>query len=94
MVRDKTHVLRHVLAASTVDAVHAVALFSTATPLPDEHAAVPVFPDSEGGVVESFYQDWTLLLRAREHARSEHSHPGFAPHVHSHIKLIAARTAP
>jgi SAM-dependent methyltransferase len=22
----------------------------------------------------------------------EHSHPGFAPHVHSHIKLIAARS--
>lgn len=92
-VCDKTHVLRSVLAASTADAVHAVALFSTATPVPAEHAAVPVFPDSEDGLVESFYQDWTILLRAREHARSEHSHPGFTPHVHSYIKLIAARTA-
>jgi 2-polyprenyl-3-methyl-5-hydroxy-6-metoxy-1,4-benzoquinol methylase len=92
-VRDKTHVLRRVLAASTADAVHAVALFSTVTPVPAQHAAVPVFPDNEDGVVESFYRDWKVLLRAREHARSEHSHPGFAPHVHSHIKLIAARTA-
>lgn len=63
-VYDKTHVLRRVLAASTADAVHTVALFNTVTPVPAEHAAVPVFPDSEGGVVEGFYQDWTILLRA------------------------------
>jgi hypothetical protein len=93
-VCDKTHVLQRVLAASTADAVHTVALFSTVTPVPAEHAAVPVFPDSEDGVVEGFYQDWTILLRAREHAQREHSHPGFAPHVHSYIKLIAARTTP
>jgi SAM-dependent methyltransferase len=91
-VCDKTHVLQRVLAASTADAVHTVALFSTVTPVPAEHAAVPVFPDSEDGIVEGFYQDWTILLRAREHAQREHSHPGFAPHVHSYIKLIAART--
>ena len=92
-VHDKTHVLRRILAASTADAVHAIALFSTVTPVPAEHAAVPVFPDNEDGVVESFYRDWRVLLRSREHARSEHSHPGFAPHVHSYIKLIAARIA-
>jgi 2-polyprenyl-3-methyl-5-hydroxy-6-metoxy-1,4-benzoquinol methylase len=92
-VCDKIHVLRRVLASSTPEAVHAIALFSTVTPVPAEHAVVPVFPDSEGGVVESFYRDWAVLLHAREHARSEHSHPGFSPHVHSYIKLIAARTA-
>lgn len=26
-----------------------------------------------------------------ERERNERSHPGFAPHVHSHIKLIATR---
>lgn len=89
--RDKSHVLRRVLAASTENAVHAVALFSTATPVPAEHAVVPVFPDEEGGIVERFYQEWNPLLVAHERGRSERSHPGFAPHVHSHIKLIAAR---
>jgi SAM-dependent methyltransferase len=78
---------------STENAVHAVALFSTATPVPAEHSVVPVFPDEEGGVVERFYHDWDTLLLAHERGRSEHSHPGFAPHVHSYIKLIAARGA-
>jgi SAM-dependent methyltransferase len=91
-VRDKRHVLRRVLAASAADAIHAVSLFSTATPVPDEHAVVPVFPDEEGGILERFYRDWNNLLLAHDRERSEQSHPGFAPHVHSHIKLIAART--
>jgi SAM-dependent methyltransferase len=90
-VNDKAHVLQRVLAASAENAVHAIALFSTATPVPAEHAVVPVFPDEEGGIVEHFYQEWDLLLLAHERGRSERSHPGFAPHVHSHIKLIAAR---
>jgi SAM-dependent methyltransferase len=91
-VRDKKHVLQRVLAASAENAVHAVALFSTATPVPAEHAVVPVSPDEEGGVVERFYHDWHMLLLAHERGRTERSHPGFAPHVHSHIKLIAARS--
>jgi SAM-dependent methyltransferase len=92
-VRDKSRMLRRVLAASVADAVHAVAVFSTATPVPAEHAVVPVFPDAEGGVVERFYQDWDMLLHAYQRGRREHSHPGFGPHVHSHIKLIATRKA-
>jgi SAM-dependent methyltransferase len=88
-VRDKSRVLSRVIAVS---AVHAVAVFSTATPVPAEHAVVPVFPEEEGGVVERFYQEWDMLLRAYERGRRERSHPGFGPHVHSHIKLIAARS--
>ena len=90
-IRDKSRMLRRVFDASAADAVHAVAVFSTATPIPAEHAVVPVFPDEEGGVVERFYQDWDMLLHAYQRGRCEHSHPGFAPHVHSHIKLIATR---
>jgi 2-polyprenyl-3-methyl-5-hydroxy-6-metoxy-1,4-benzoquinol methylase len=82
-VRDKSHVLRRALAVSNADPVHAVALFSTATPVPAEHAEVPVFPDEERGVVYRFYRDWAMLLRAYERGRRERSHPGFAPHVHS-----------
>lgn len=76
---------------SAADAVHAVTLFSTATPVSNEHAAIPLFPDEEGGTVEGFYASWRTLLLARERGRRDHSHPGFGPHVHSHIKLVAAR---
>jgi SAM-dependent methyltransferase len=92
-VRDKGSVLCRTLVASTADAVHAVAVFSTASPVPAEHAVIPVFPEDEGGTVERFYQGWRVLLRFHERDRSERSHPGFAPHVHSHVKLIAARLA-
>jgi SAM-dependent methyltransferase len=90
-VRDKDGLLARATAASTEDAVHAVALFSTATPIPGEHAAIPVFPDQEGGIVEQFYDGWQPLFHVHERGRAEHSHPGFAPHVHSHVKLVAAR---
>jgi hypothetical protein len=90
-VRDKDSVLARVARVSAANAVHAVALFSTATPVPAEHAAIPVFPDEEGGTVEQFYAGWRVLLHARERGRTEHSHPGFGPHVHSHIKLVATR---
>lgn len=90
-VPDKNSVLTRVLAASAADAVHAVAMFSTATPVPAEHAVIPAFPDQEGGTVEQFYGGWQPLLHIYERDSAEHSHPGFAPHAHSHIKLIAAR---
>jgi SAM-dependent methyltransferase len=90
-VRDKNSVLTRAARASAADAVHAITLFSTATPVPAEHASIPVFPDEEDGAVEQFYASWRMLLRARERGRREHSHPGFRPHVHSHIKLVAAR---
>jgi 2-polyprenyl-3-methyl-5-hydroxy-6-metoxy-1,4-benzoquinol methylase len=68
-VRDKDDVLRRVLDASAFDAVHAVALFSTATPIPAEHAVIPVFPDEEGGAVERFYSNWDMLLHIHEGAQ-------------------------
>lgn len=91
-IRDKRHVLRRMSEASAPNAVHAVSVFSTATPIPDEHSVITVFPDDEDGVVEHFHRDWTTLYHAYERGRGEHSHPGFGPHAHSHIKLITART--
>ena len=69
-VRDKNSVLTRAAAASAADAVHPVALFSTATPVPDAHAAIPVFPDEEGVTVEQFYGGWRTLLHARERGRA------------------------
>jgi SAM-dependent methyltransferase len=74
-VHDKESVLRRVLLASTADAVHAVALFSTASPVPAEHAVIPVFPEDEGGSVEQFFRGWQVRLRSYERGRSERSHP-------------------
>jgi SAM-dependent methyltransferase len=88
---DKNAVLARATAASAPGAVHALALFSTATPLPPEHTAVPVFPEPEGGVVEQYYRNWDILLLAYDRDQAEHSHPGFEPHAHSYIKLIARR---
>ena len=55
-VRDKHSVLTRVAEASVPDAIHAVAVFSTATPVPGEHTVIPVFPDEEDGTVERFYR--------------------------------------
>lgn len=93
-IRDKTSVLDRVLAASEPRAIHAMSLFSTATPVPDEHATIPVFPAEDRGAVERYYRNWHLVLHLHERNRMEHSHPGFAPHAHSQIKLIAARGHP
>jgi SAM-dependent methyltransferase len=87
-IADKLAVLTKALRASAPGAVHAVSLFSTATPMPGEHTVVPVFPDDEGGIVEDFYQDNRRLLHTLERDRPERSHPGFGVHQHSHIKLI------
>jgi 2-polyprenyl-3-methyl-5-hydroxy-6-metoxy-1,4-benzoquinol methylase len=75
-VRDKHNVLKQVTAASTPDAVHAIAVFSTATPVPAEHAVIPVFPEEEGGTVEQFYRDWRHLLRVHQRGQAERSHLG------------------
>ena len=87
-IEDKALMLAKARRASTKGAVHAVSLFSTATPMPHEHTVVPVFPDDEDGIVEDFYRDDSRLLRVFDRNRQERSHPGFGVHQHSHIKLI------
>jgi SAM-dependent methyltransferase len=89
--RDKHSVLVRAEAASAPGAVHALAVFSTASPLPPPHTVVPVFPEDEGGGIEQFYRNWDIRLLAYERDQPERSHPGFPAHVHSYIKLIAQR---
>lgn len=87
-VDDKEEVLRRVRRCSMAGALHVISLFSTATPVPDEHTVVPVFPDDEGGAVERFYRQCDILTRRYQRAKAEGSHPGFAKHVHSYLKMI------
>ena len=53
--------------------------------------AVALCLGGESGIVERFYEDWSVLHRAHDRDRPDRSHPGFVPHAHSHIKLIAQR---
>lgn len=88
-VDDKEDVLHRIRRGSAAGALHVISLFSTATPVPDAHTVVPVFPDDEGGVVERFYQPNDVVTVRYQRAKVESSHPGFANHVHSYIKLLA-----
>jgi len=87
-VEDKEDLLRRISRCSAAGALHVISLFSTVTPVPDEHAVVPVFPDDEGGVVERFYQQSDILTLRYQRAKAESSHPGFAKHVHSYLKMV------
>lgn len=87
-IKDKDAVLRRLSSGSASGAVHVISLFSTATPLPHEHTVTPIFPDDEGGEVERFYKTHRILTAAYERAKPEASHPGFAEHAHSYIKMI------
>lgn len=86
---DKEGVLRRIRRGSAAGALHVISLFSTATPVPEAHAVVPVLPDDEGGVVERFYQSHDVVTVRYQRAKVESSHPGFADHAHSYIKLLA-----
>jgi SAM-dependent methyltransferase len=89
-IKEKEETLGKVRDASTDQAVHIISLFSTITPIPQEHKIVPVFPDDEEGIVESAYmRDWPLVL-TYERGKPERSHPGFSGHIHSYIKMIVA----
>jgi SAM-dependent methyltransferase len=87
-VDDKEDVLRRIRRSSAAGALHVISLFSSATPVPDEHAVIPVFPDDEGGVVEQFYRQHDIVAVMYQRAKIETSHPGFAEHVHSFIKML------
>jgi hypothetical protein len=63
-VSGKNNVLTRVTTVSAADAVLAVAVFSTATPMPTEHAVMPTLPDEEGGTVDSSTTDSACPPRA------------------------------
>jgi hypothetical protein len=87
-IEDKNLLLRKIRQAGVPGALHAMSLFSNATPVPAEHATVPVFPDREQGVVETFYAGDQLVRLDYVRRKPERSHPGFADHAHSFINLI------
>jgi SAM-dependent methyltransferase len=91
-IEEKVQVLQKIKRASTPESLHVISLFSTATPVPAEHTAVPVFPDDEDGAVERFYLDEKLLHLVYLRGKLERSHPGFVHHEHSFINQIVRLT--
>jgi cyclopropane fatty-acyl-phospholipid synthase-like methyltransferase len=87
-IEEKVQLLQKVKQASTSRALHVMSLFSTATPVPAEHAAVPVFPDDEQGETEQFYSYQQLVQLSYVRGKQERSHPGFTRHEHSFINQI------
>ena len=90
-VRDKIQLLKKIQVATTCQGYNVVSLFSTASPIPDYHQCVEVYPDSENGVVFRHFQDWKSFHKTFERNKIESSHPTITPHYHSYIKLISQK---
>lgn len=90
-VASKIDILTKVVSHTKIGGINCISLFSTATPIPECHQVVSVYPDDEHGLVESFFSDWTMLFKSYERNKQEISHTEMPPHVHSFIKFIARR---
>lgn len=90
-VADKVPLLRRMSEATVPGGLHVVSLFSTHTALPDCHRVVPVYADEEQGVVAGHYAGWKTQFLALERDKPEAAHPGFEPHQHSFVKIIARK---
>lgn len=87
----KIDILTKVVSHTKIGGICCISLFSTASPVPECHKVVSVYPDNENGLVESFFSDWTMLFKSYERNKQETSHTEMTPHVHSFIKFIARR---
>ena len=88
-VQDKLSVLHKIDRLTSNEGFTLISLFSDATPTPDCHRIVDVFPDSSNGIVRNFFsRNWTSKYSSDEHNRLDLSHPGFPPHSHSFVKLV------
>ena len=90
-IEDKQPVIARMQAATRVDGLNVVSLWSTFTPVPAVHNSVAVFCDDENGVVTKLYSTWPKEFLYFDRDKAETSHSELPPHRHSHIKLIARR---
>lgn len=92
-VDKKLDLLAKIKAATVARGLNMISLFSGVTPLPDCHKITSVFCDDENGITLSSYSDWWVEFLSFDRNKPEISHPGFEPHRHSFIKLIARKRA-
>jgi SAM-dependent methyltransferase len=88
-VSDKKHAIDLMQAATSPSGLNVISLWSTFTPVPENHEIVPVYADDEEGLVASAYSGWHKELLYFERGKDEGAHFDMPPHRHSHIKLIA-----
>lgn len=91
-IEDKQLILQKIQCATSKNGCCLVSLFSDFTPVPDCHQIVNVYPDSEKGVVQSFFDQWKVLYFQLQRNRLDASHLGFPIHQHSFIKIVAKKT--
>jgi SAM-dependent methyltransferase len=92
-IEDKVPVILKMQAATRVGGFNVISLWSTFTGVPECHNSVATFCDDENGIVVKMYNSWSKQLVYFERDKAEASHSDLPPHRHSHIKLIARRTA-
>lgn len=88
---DKAALLARMADATAPGGLHLVSSFTDATPVPDCHRVVDVLCDAEDGATAAQYAAWHRRRVWLERAKPETSHPGFPPHVHSFVKIVARK---
>lgn len=91
---DKDPVISLMQQATCDGGINVVSLWSSYTPVPDCHRFVPVYNDTEDGVVTRGYQPWPKEFIYFDRDKAEASHSDLPAHRHSHIKFIARKPGP
>jgi len=93
-IEDKHAILRKIERATNKNGFGLLSLFSDFTPMPECHRVVNVYPDTENGIVQSFFDSslWKTPYFQFQRNRLDISHPGFPKHYHSFIKMVVQKT--
>ena len=90
-IEDKRSVIGLMQQATRPGGINVISLWSDFTPVPDCHEFVPVYSDSEDGVVTSSYEEWQKEFIYFDRDKTESAHSDLPAHRHSHIKIIACK---
>ncbi len=90
-IDQKQPVIERMQRATRRGGLNVISLWSTFSPIPECHACVPVYCDTENGAVSLMYRDWIEEFRYLDRNKPEASHGGMPDHSHSHIKMIARK---
>jgi SAM-dependent methyltransferase len=90
-IEDKHSVIELMQKVTRPGGINVISLWSDYTPVPDCHDFVPVYSDSEDGVVTSSYKEWPKEFIYFDRDKTESAHSDLPTHRHSHIKIIASK---
>jgi trans-aconitate methyltransferase len=87
---ERQALLARIQAATAPGGYNMVMAFTDHTPVPECHQIIDVYCDREEGLIKRAYETWqhtALLTRDKP----ETSHPGFPPHTHSMVRVLARK---